>query len=194
MIVITGGIGAGKSTVLKELAASGASCADADEVVHGLYRPGTPLLAQIVQHFGEEILTSDGALDRPRLGRLIFNNPQEVAWLNQQIHPLVQGELQRLDQESQGKLYAAIPLWYECGWGEKASPMAQTPVVAVWCSAATQHQRLLARGWTDEDIAARLANQLSMDEKAGRANYVIISDCTMEEMRRQIAQLRNVLG
>ena len=81
MIVVTGGIGAGKSTVLKLLREMGAICADADEISREICRKGTPALAEIARHFGSDVLTDDGELNRPALARLVFSNPDY--WLCQ---------------------------------------------------------------------------------------------------------------
>ncbi|MGN0866241.1 MAG: dephospho-CoA kinase [Oligosphaeraceae bacterium] len=181
MIVITGGIGAGKSTALRLFQELGARCADADQVAHRLYAPGTPLLAAIAQCFGQEILTPEGALDRPRLARRVFALPQALRQLNQLTHPAIRQELARQEALAAPRpLFAAIPLWYESGWHRP-----RIPVIAVWCPPETQFLRLRERGWSPEEIRARLASQLSLEEKRRRADYVLETTGTLEELQEK---------
>lgn len=185
MIVITGGIGAGKSTALRLFQELGAHCADADQVAHQLYAPGTPLLAAIAQCFGQDMLTPEGALDRPRLARRVFGQPQALRQLNQLTHPAIREELSRREAQAAPRpLFAAIPLWYESGWHQP-----RIPVIAVWCSPETQFSRLRERGWSPEEIRARLATQLSLEEKRRRADYVLETTGTLEELREKCQQL-----
>lgn len=181
MIVITGGIGCGKSAVLSNFRSLGASCADADDIAHALYEPGAPAFQAIVARFGKDVILADGTLDRREIGRRVFGHPEELAWLDNLLHPLIREELSRLDaQASPAPFFAAIPLWYESGW---SSP--ETKVIAVWCTPEMQHERLLGRGWDEGEIQRRLASQLSMDEKRDRADYVIQTTGTLEELREK---------
>lgn len=185
MIVITGGIGCGKSAVLANFRALGAHCADADDIAHALYAPGTNPLQDILQHFGSDLLLPDGSLNRPELGRRVFGHPKELVWLNDLLHPLIRAELSRLDRAAAPEpFFAAIPLWYETGWS-----MPRTKVIAVWCTPEMQRERLRKRGWDDDEIRRRLTAQLSIDEKRDRADYVIETMGTLEELREKCAVL-----
>ena len=185
LIVITGGIGAGKSTVLAKLKALGHACVDADDVAHGLYTPGGEATCAIARHFGADILDADGTLNRKSLASKVFGNDAELQWLNGLVHPLVRKRIDEAARAAAPKpLFAAIPLWYESGW---QSP--DTPVVAVWCSRETQLERLRQRGWSDDEIAQRLATQLSMDEKYARADYGIVTDCSWARLEAQVAEV-----
>ncbi len=181
MIVITGGIGTGKSTALRLFQEWGAHGADADQVAHQLYAPGTPLLAAIAQAFGQDLLTPEGALNRPRLAQRVFSHPLALQQLNQLTHPLIRQELSRLEALAAPRpLFAAIPLWYESGWHQP-----HIPVIALWCPPETQFLRLRQRGWSPEEIRARLASQLSLEEKRRRADYVLETTGTLEELREK---------
>ncbi len=185
MIVITGGIGCGKSAVLANFRALGAHCADADDIAHGLYDPGTETLQAILRHFGDDLRLPDGSLNRPELGRRVFGHPEELAWLNDFLHPKIRAELARLDEEAAPEpFFAAIPLWYETGW-----TIPDTKVIAVWCTPEMQLERLRKRGWDDGEIQRRLASQLSMDEKRDRADYVIETTGTLEELHEKCVVL-----
>ena len=185
MIVITGGIGAGKSTALRQFQELGAHCADADEVAHRLYAPGTPLLQDIARLFGQEMLKEDGSLDRPRLARRVFARPEDLQRLNGATHPAIRRELSRLESLAAPRpLFAAIPLWHESGWA-----MPAIPVIAVWCPPELQWQRLRQRGWSPQEIAVRLQSQHSLEEKRRRADYVLETTGTLEDLRRQCLAL-----
>ena len=180
LVAVTGGIGAGKTTVLSSFSQLGAAIADADDIAHDLYLPGRPAYQALRERWGEEILNQDGSICRATVAAKVFSQPQELAWLNNLIHPLVQQEIVDMASTSGKPLFCAIPLLHECAWQQQ-----MTATVAVWCDAATQHQRLLARGWSEEEIAGRLSKQLSMDEKMRRADYMVLTGCPRELTHRQ---------
>ena len=192
MIVITGGIGCGKSTVLKQFSAFGRQVADADDLTHALYVPGSPLLAELAREFGAGILTSDGALDRATLAQIVFAQPDALAKLEALIHPRVFNRLRELDEDAYGKLVAAIPLWYECGGAEKF-PGVPPKVVSVWCNDAIQWERLRARGWSDEHITQRLDAQFNKDTKLRYADFGIINNGTLQELTEQCRRINAAL-
>ncbi|HCC40484.1 MAG TPA: dephospho-CoA kinase, partial [Arthrobacter bacterium] len=101
-IGLTGGIASGKSVVASRLRELGAVLVDADALAREVVEPGTPGLARIVHDFGQEMLAADGALDRARLGALVFGNPDKLAALNSIVHPLV--------RERAAAMIAAAPL------------------------------------------------------------------------------------
>lgn len=189
MIVITGGIGCGKSAVLANFQEMGAHCADADEIAHNLYKPGMPALAAITEHFGSELILDDGTLNRPALANIVFAQPEELKWLDNLLHPMIRAEFARLDAEAAPEpLFAAIPLWYESGWAEP-----EIKVIAVWCTPEMQLDRLRKRGWNDVEIRRRLASQISMDEKRDRADYVIETTGTLDELREKCGRMLSEL-
>ena len=93
MVGITGGIGAGKSALLEELAGLGARTVDADTVVHDLYGPGGSLAESLVQRWGPDVRAVDGSVNRPAVAERVFAAPDELAWLNSLVHPLVQARI-----------------------------------------------------------------------------------------------------
>lgn len=191
MIVITGGIGCGKSTALAAFADLGRRVADADEVVHALYAPGTPLLSQIAGEFGTEILAPGGALNRTALAQRVFGDDGARRRLEELTHPAVMAQLREMDAAASGRLFAAVPLWYEAGL-ESLQPASA--VIAVWCSDLLQHTRLRSRGWSDEHIRCRLSAQLSKEEKLRRADYGLINNGTLAELKQQCAVINRAVG
>jgi dephospho-CoA kinase len=187
LIVITGGIGAGKSTVLKCLEKLGAKCVDTDVLAHQLYEPGTPLLAEILAHFGDDLKKEDGSLDRRLLGRKIFADPRERQWLEQRMHPAIRESLGLQEKAAEPQpLFAAIPLWFESGWYRVRPAQA---VVAVCCPPEIQWHRLLQRGWTPTEIRHRLDAQLPMEEKRRRADVVIDTTGSLDELQDKCSRL-----
>lgn len=180
---ITGGMGAGKTTVLTLLAELGACTADADAVVHGLYVPDGPGARLARDRWGAGVLDATGAVDRRQVAARVFADPAERAWLASVIHPLVRERL-RQQERAEGTLFAAVPLLYESGWEADF-----TAIIAVWSPPQTVRERLARRGWSDAEIATREATQLPADEKLRRAHYAIINNGSLELLRDQCRQL-----
>jgi len=180
---LTGGIGAGKSTVARLLVAKGALLIDADGLARDVVATGTPGLAAVVARFGASVLQSDKGLDRQALARLVFNDPTALADLNAIIHPLV--------AEARATLLAAaapdavvvndIPLLVENGLaGEFAA------VIVVEAPPAVREERLVARGVAREDARARMAAQASDQARRAVATYVVDNSGSEAELRPQV--------
>ncbi len=172
LIGITGGIGMGKSVAGEILTQWGWHVLDTDQVARDVVAPGTPGLAEVVAHFGREILDAHGALRRGELGRRVFSDPVALAQLNALLHPRISAawHQQLTAWRAAGVANAAvtIPLLYENGY-EPEFPI----VVCVACSAATQRDRLRARGWETDEIERRNRAQLPVTEKMKRATRVV---------------------
>jgi len=180
LVGITGGMGVGKSTVVRILRTFGAAVLDADHVAHGLYAPGKPAYRAMIRRWGHGILAADGTIDRGHVARCVFQTPSERRWLNQLLHPGIRGHIRARAQAERGLLFCAIPLLFEVGW---QNDMWRT--VAVWCPPGIQVDRLHGRGWSDHDIQDRLAVQMSADEKLHRADYGLINSGTLWLLQRQ---------
>ncbi len=189
LIGITGGIGAGKSTVLQILRELGAICWDADEAVHGLYRPGGEGLRLVVEHWGAEVLLTDGTLDRKRMAERVFGNPAQRQKLETLIHPLVRRHMLETAAKTEGNLFCGVPLLYEGGWEKEFRC-----VVAVWCDRRTQEERLKARGWTAEEIRSRNAAQLAMEDKLQRADFAVANNGSLEMLRGQCRRILETIS
>lgn len=177
---LTGGPGCGKSTVSKFFSETGKwRIVDADAVCHELYvNVPADLARELRENFGDAVVTSGGSVDRKTLGACVFASPERLRRLNQLVHPFIFREVQsRLDRiasaagdDVPGVLLDA-PLLFETGM-ESLTPAG---VIAVWADPAVQRERLLARGWSESDLSARIAGQLSASEKLDRADYGLIS-------------------
>lgn len=184
LVGITGGIGAGKTTVLQVFQCLGAVALDADDIVHQLYVPGAEGWRRLKAHWGSTVLSADGGIDRQAVASLVFSKPAEREWLNQATHPLVQAEILKAAAAAKSRVICAVPLLFEAGW----EPLFQH-TIAVWCDAPTQQQRLLSRGWTSDAISARLATQMSMDDKLLKADFVLINTGTPAFLEAQCRKL-----
>jgi dephospho-CoA kinase len=200
VVGLTGGIGTGKSTVARLLAALGARVIDADAIVHELQAPGTPLLAKIAEAFGPEMLRPDGALDRERLGKLVFSDPAARRRLNELVHPAVGMEMLRRLEAARAAgvplVVLDIPLLLEGraragepGRARTASDLV-SEVIVVYAPESAQIERQVARdGATREHAAERVAAQLSIEEKRKLADHVIDNSGSLEATERQVREL-----
>ena len=194
VVGLTGGVGTGKSTVARMLARLGAAVIDADRIVHELQAPGTPLLRQIVAAFGEEVLRPDGSLDRARLGRRVFANPEARQRLNGLVHPAVGAEMaRRLEAARQAGarlVVLDIPLLLESRTRGGGAGRLVEEVIVVYAPASLQIERQMARdGSTREEAQARVRAQMPIEEKRRLADHVIDNSGSLKETQRQVRAL-----
>jgi dephospho-CoA kinase len=180
---LTGGIAAGKSEALAAFARLGAATLSADAVVHELL-DSEPLLGRLVERWGPAV-APEGRVDRGRIGEIVFADPEQIGWLESQVHPLVRGRM----GEWLGSLPTAtevavieIPLLFE---SELAHVFDTT--VAVVASEGVRRQRAEARGHAL--VGEREARQLSQEEKAARAEHTIRNDGTVEDLEAALSGL-----
>jgi dephospho-CoA kinase len=190
---LTGGIATGKSYTLGRFAALGVPVVDADQLAREAVAPGSPGLHAVTQRFGPDLLKSDGTLDRPALGRIVFADQSARAELESIIHPEV---YRRINQwlvtlpPATRVAIADIPLLYETGHRYDFDR-----VIVCACSPAEQIRRIRARdGLTEADARARLAAQWPIEEKVARADYVIRTDGAHAETDRQVRTVFEALN
>jgi len=189
VIGLTGGIGSGKSTVSDMLRAKGAAILYADQIGHEVYRLGTPAWEQLVAAFGRQLVAADGQIDRHKLGQIVFGDPQARQRLNAITHPpmrqIMADRLEELRQQGAQVVVLEAALLFEAGWADLTDEVWVTvasPPVAV--------QRSMERsGLSREQAEARLASQLSNDERVQRAQAVIDTDCSLAEVARRVDEL-----
>ncbi|RCK70587.1 dephospho-CoA kinase [Desertihabitans brevis] len=185
-IGLTGGIASGKSAAAEVLASLGAVIVDADLLAREVVEPGTPGLAEVVHRFGPGVLTADGALDRPALGRLVFGDERARRDLEAIIHPRVRAlaaERERAAPEG-AVVVQVIPLLVETGQQDRFDT-----VVVVDVDPTTQLRRLRERDGSDETAArARIAAQASREERLAAADVVWRNDGDRDALRRQVEE------
>ena len=193
-IGLTGGIGSGKSSVAALFGKRGAHIVDFDKLVHELQMTHTAVWKKICKNFGCDILNNDETINRAKLGQVVFNNTKKLLLLNTIVHPatieLWQLKTQELVAENAHAIvFADVPLLFEI----KAQDLFDV-VVLVYASRETQIKRVMARNNLQlEDVSARLAAQLSLDEKVKLADIVIDNSDTLAETQKQVDVVWNKL-
>jgi dephospho-CoA kinase len=186
-IGLTGGIGAGKSEVARRLASYGAVVIDADAVAREVVAPGTPGLAEVVAEFGSGVLRPDGALDRGRLGEIVFADEESRRKLNAIIHPRVGARMRELEEAAAGAAIVVhdIPLLAE---NHLAGQFDLVVVVDV--APRVQLDRLAReRGLTRDQARARMAAQATRAERLAIASIVVDNSGSLAELDREVGDL-----
>ena len=184
---LTGGIGAGKSEVSARLAAQGAVVIDADAIAREVVEPGTEGLAEVVEAFGRGVVLPDGTLDRPRLGEIVFADPELRGKLNAIVHPRVGARMAELERAAgPGAIVVLdVPLIAESGRTDDYDL-----VVVVDAPPRVQVDRLVRRrGMTREQARARMEAQASREQRLAIADIVIDNSGSLAELDRQVGDL-----
>jgi dephospho-CoA kinase len=180
VVGLTGGIGAGKSSVSARLAAKGAVIVDADAIVREAQAAGTPVFEAIVERFGPGVVGPDGELDRPALAAVVFGDPEALKELNALVHPAVGAEVVRRVTEQQGTdrvVVLDVPLLVESGRYRASG------VIVVDVPHDVAVARLARdRGMPEDDARARMARQVSRKERVAKADFVIDNSGTPEAL------------
>jgi len=190
IIGLTGGIGSGKSTVTDYLIARGFPVLDADKIAREIVLPGSEMLIQLVSVFGKAILMQDGSLDRKKLGAIVFSDAEKKKTLDGLMHTrileLIHDRILQYREESVNKvIFIDAPLLFETGLDKSAS---ETWVIDV--DEETRIKRIMERdGLKREDIAMRISNQMTRDEKNKRADVILDNTGDQETLYQQIEQL-----
>jgi dephospho-CoA kinase len=187
---LTGGIGSGKSAAAQRLAAFGAVVVDSDVIAREVVAPGTTGLKAVVEAFGPDILSSDGSLDRDRLGALVFADPEARVQLNAIVHPRVREQTavrfaaaEKVDPDA--IVVNDVPLLVEGGLQS-----LYEVVVVVDVPVETQVERLTAaRGMSESDARARIAAQASREQRLAAANHVIDNRGDLDNLDREVARV-----
>ncbi len=189
---LTGGIGSGKSTVARLFGELGVHWVDADDVAREVVEPGTPALAKIAEHFGEQILTCEGALDRAQLRGIVFQEPEERVWLESLLHPIIREELIRqLSPQNYQLPYVLLvsPLLLETDQHELVDR-----IIVIDVPEETQIERTMARDTNSREQVERIiAAQMSREDRLARADEVIDNDRPLDEVTRQVRELHERL-
>ncbi|MEV6358260.1 dephospho-CoA kinase [Streptomyces hydrogenans] len=184
---LTGGIGAGKSEVSRLLVSYGAVLIDADRIAREVVEPGTPGLAAVVAAFGDGVLTGDGTLDRPKLGSIVFADPERLATLNAIVHPLVGARSAELESAAGpgDVVIHDVPLLTENGLAS-----LYDLVVVVDASPETQLDRLVRlRGMAEAEAKARMAAQATRAARLEIADLVIDNDGPLDALEPQVRKV-----
>jgi dephospho-CoA kinase len=185
---LTGGIGMGKSMAAQLLQARGLAVIDTDDLARRVVQPGQPALEEICQTFGADLKDPTGQLRRDALAQIVFSDPIARTQLEAITHPRItqlwRQQLQVWRKEGRSVAVVVIPLLFET-----KVEMEFDAVICLACSEVTQRQRLMARGWSSEQIQQRLAAQMPVTDKMARANFVVWTEGEVDATARQLAKI-----
>lgn len=187
---LTGAISTGKSVVASMLAGMGAHIIDTDLIAREVVEPGQPALRDIGEYFGREVINPDGTLNREKVRDQIIRDPEKRNRLNGFTHPhinrIVMERIAAFHRMKDGMpIIIDVPLLYESGW-DRFFPKA----ILVYVPVPVQIERLMVRDRLDRHTAElTIAAQMSIEDKKGKAQFVIDNSGTLEETRMQVAAL-----
>lgn len=189
IVGLTGSFGSGKSTVAAIFKKYKAAVIDADAIGHGLFARGQAIYRKTVREFGQEILDSDKAIDRKKLGRLVFNNPGLLKKLDRLVHPEIIRLIKARINASRAKIVVVdAPLLIEAGLRNLTDK-----VVVVTASRDTQIKRIQKKtGLTRSDILKRIKSQIPLKKKILLADFVIDNNSTLNKTEKQVNELRRM--
>jgi dephospho-CoA kinase len=187
LVGLTGGIGAGKSTVSELLAARGAVIVDADAIVRELQAPGGAIVSRLADRFGDGVVSADGSLDRAAVAAIVFHDEQALEDLNAIVHPAVREEMARrvdVERDTDHVVVLDIPLLTE----NPRKDLAAVLVVDVPIDVAVE--RLVAsRGMDETDARARIASQANRDDRLALATHVIDNTGDVDDLRARVDEV-----
>jgi len=179
LIGLTGGIGSGKSTVARRWVELGATEIDADVLAREVVNPGTEGLRLVAERFGADLIQSDGTLDRQLLAKRAFADSESRKDLEGILHPLIQSLAREKVAGLTGHVVYTIPLLVETN-----SQLPFDKVVTISCPESVRLDRLVSsRAMSPEDARARIASQATDEMREARADVVIDSNCSLEELQ-----------
>jgi dephospho-CoA kinase len=185
---LTGGIGMGKSTAAQLLRDRGIPVVDTDDLARQVVQPGQPALAEVRASFGAEMLAPDGQLRRDELARRVFADPAARQRLEGILHPRIRAlwraQVETWRAEGHPLAVVVIPLLFET---RAEAELDRTICVA--CSAATQLERLRARGWSPDQIEHRLRAQWPLERKVAASDYLVWSEAGLDVHAAQIERI-----
>ncbi len=183
---LTGGIGSGKSAASERLVVLGAGLVDADATVKRLQAAGEPVFDAIVSHFGDGIIGEDGELNRPALAEIVFNDADELKSLNELVHPAVRKDMaaqRKVLADSHEIIVLDIPLLVE------GTPIELAGIVVVDTPTELAIERLVEfRAFTIADAKARIASQVSREDRLAKADFVVDNSGTLDDLDLEIAR------
>ena len=187
---LTGGIGAGKSTVADLFSQKGAVVIRSDELARQVIEPQTPGFQQVIDRFGKEFVNSEGYIDRAKLAQIVFQDDAALKDLENIVHPLVRSKTnQIIDQHtSETIIVNEIPLLLE-----KRMESLFDFLVIVISSEKNRLERLSQRGLTTEQATARMSKQVSDDERKAAADFLIVNDGNLDQLEADVEKIWQTL-
>lgn len=187
---LTGGIGAGKSTVADLFSKRGAVVIRSDELARQVIEPQTPGFQQVIDRFGKDLLNAEGYIDRAKLAQIVFKDDAALKDLENIIHPLVRSKTnQIIDQHtSETIIVNEIPLLLE----KKMESLFDFLVIVI-SSEKNRLERLAHRGLTAEQATARMAKQVSDEQRKAAADFLIVNDGNLDQLEADVEKIWQTL-
>ena len=187
---LTGGIGAGKSTVADLFSQKGAVVIRSDELARQVIEPQTPGFQQVIDRFGQDFINSEGYIDRAKLAQVVFQDDAALKDLEKIVHPLVRSKTnQIIDQHtSETIIVNEIPLLLE----KKMESLFDFLVIVI-SSEKNRLERLAQRGLTTEQATARMSKQVSDDERKAAADFLIVNDGNLDQLEADVEKIWQTL-
>ena len=188
---LTGGVGMGKSASAQLLRSRGVLVVDTDDLARQVVEPGQPALAEVQSTFGPEIVGPNGQLRRDELARRVFADPAARKRLEDILHPRIRAlwraQVENWRADGHPLAVVVIPLLFET-----SAEAELDATICVACTPATQHQRLLARGWSPQEIEQRLRAQWPVGVKMARADYLVWTEASLGVHEAQLERILNL--
>ena len=187
---LTGGIGAGKSTVADMFSKLGAVVIRSDELARQVIEPNTPGFQKVLSRFGNQILQENGSIDRQKLAQIVFNDKHALKDLEEIIHPLVRGKTDELiDSQTQETIVVnEVPLLLE----KNMNSLFDFLVIVV-SNEKNRLNRLLKRGISEEEAKKRILLQVSDEQRKSAADFLISNDGTIDQLQADVAKVWQAL-
>jgi len=187
---LTGGIGAGKSTVADLFSQKGAVVIRSDELARQVIEPQTPGFQQVIDRFGKDIVNSEGYIDRAKLAQIVFQDDAALKDLENIVHPLVRSKTNELVNQHTAEtiIVNEIPLLLE----KKMESLFDFLVIVI-SSEKNRLERLAQRGLTIEQATARMAKQVSDDERRAAADFLIVNDGNLDQLEADVEKIWQTL-
>lgn len=187
---LTGGIGAGKSTVADLFSQKGAVVIRSDELARQVIEPQTPGFEQVVARFGKEFVNSEGYIDRAKLAQVVFHDDAALKDLENIIHPLVRNKTNQIidQQTAETIIINEIPLLLE----KKMEPLFDFLVIVI-SSEKNRLERLTQRGLTKDQVTARMVKQVSDEDRKAAADFLIVNDGNLDQLEADVEKIWQTL-
>jgi dephospho-CoA kinase len=187
---LTGGIGAGKSTVADLFSQKGAVVIRSDELARQVIEPQTPGFQQVIDRFGKDLVNADGYIDRAKLAQVVFHDDAALKDLENIVHPLVRNKTNQIIEQhtSETIIVNEIPLLLE----KKMESLFDFLVIVI-SSEKNRFERLVKRGLTKEQANARMAKQVSDDQRKAAADFLIVNDGNLDQLEADVQKIWQTL-
>ncbi len=188
LIGLTGSIGCGKSAALKCFNNLNWEIFNSDYECHLIYEHDQEFKDKLLKRFGNSIFSND-KIDKNKISKIVFNNKTELQWLNSTLHPIIFKNLKTFyDNQNKRPVICEVPLLYECKW-----EYLFDYIITVWVDEKTQRERLQERGWSLNNITQRLKNQIDLNNKFNKADFVLIGNGNISYLQEQCSYLKKLM-